>query len=152
MSDLLDIAKKFVNEKFAGCRGILGVLLTGSSVIGVRDELVDLDFEVIVADEYYEVSKCLADEAKYEGFEVCWGWTPLKMLKSKLNGWYDDINLWVYSTAKIMYDPDNTVKNLLDGYREYLRIFEERKCSPTFSMGGLRHHTILRKPYTGRIR
>ncbi|MGQ9506362.1 MAG: DUF4037 domain-containing protein [Candidatus Bathycorpusculaceae bacterium] len=133
--DLLDIAKEFVNEKFAGCRGILGVLLTGSAVIGVRDELVDLDFEVIVTDEYYEVGRCLADEAKYAGFDVCWGWTPFTMLKSKLDGWHDDINLWVYSTAKIMYDSDNTVKTLLDWYREYPEDIRREKMFSYFFYG-----------------
>ncbi|MEM3695952.1 MAG: DUF4037 domain-containing protein [Candidatus Bathyarchaeia archaeon] len=74
----MDVAKGFANEKFAGCRGILGVLLTG---------------------------------------------------------WYDDINLWVYSTAKIMYDPDNTVKNLLDGYREYPEDIRREKMFSYFFYG-----------------
>ncbi|MGB9683432.1 MAG: DUF4037 domain-containing protein [Candidatus Bathyarchaeales archaeon] len=119
MPSLLEIARKFVNERFMSCNDVLGVLLEGSAAIGVRDEFVDLDFEVIIKEKRYKEGVFLADETVYDGVDVCWGWISLEKLESKLSGWQNDINLWVYSTSKIMYDPTGKVEDLLKKYKRY---------------------------------
>ncbi|MEM3579816.1 MAG: DUF4037 domain-containing protein [Candidatus Bathyarchaeia archaeon] len=135
MKSLLKIARKFVNEKFVGCNDILGVLLEGSAAIGVRDEFVDLDFEAIITEKRYKEGVFLADETVYEGVEVCWGWTSFERLESKLNGWHNDINLWVYSTSKIMYDPAGKVKRLLEKYKWYPEDIRREKMFAYFYYG-----------------
>jgi hypothetical protein len=100
LANLLKIAEKIVNERFVGCNDVLGVLLEGSAAIGVKDEFVDLDFEVIISEKRYKEGVFLTDETMYEGFEVCWGWTTFERIESKLNGWQNDTNLWVYSHQK----------------------------------------------------
>jgi hypothetical protein len=113
----------------------LGVLLEGSAAIGVRDEYVDLDFEVIISEKRYKEGVFLTDETIYEGFEVCWGWTPFKRLESKLSGWQNDVNLWVYSTSKIMYDPTGKVERLLKKYRRYPEDIRREKMFAYFYYG-----------------
>lgn len=131
----MSLARKFVDEKFVGTRGVMGVLLTGSSAIGIKDEFVDLDFEVIVTEKHYGQGEWLADETKYGGFEVCWGWTTLEKLESKLIGWRNDINLWVYSTSKIMYDPTGKVKSTLEKYKKYPEDVRKEKMFSYFFYG-----------------
>ncbi|MEM3874567.1 MAG: hypothetical protein QXU45_05490 [Candidatus Bathyarchaeia archaeon] len=145
MASLLKIARKFVNEKFVGYDDVLGVLLEGSAAIGVRGEFVDLDFEVIISRKGYREGVFLADETIYEGVEVCWEWTPFERLESKLHGWQNDINLWVYSTSKIMYDPTGKVSRLLEKYRRYPEDIRREKMFSYFYYGWAEHRTISKR-------
>jgi hypothetical protein len=135
LPSLLEIARKFVNERFMSCNDVLGVLLEGSAAVGVRDEFVDLDFEVIIKEKRYKEGVFLADETVYDGVDVCWGWISLEKLESKLSGWQNDINLWVYSTSKIMYDPTVKVEDLLKKYKRYPEDIRREKMFSYFYYG-----------------
>jgi hypothetical protein len=118
-TDLMNIARRFSQSLIEREEEIVGILLRGSSAIGIRDEYTDLDFDLIVPDEALNRTRLTADEALTEGVEVCWGYKSLESVEAELHEWLRDTDLWAYSTAKIMYDPLDKLSTLLSQYRQY---------------------------------
>lgn len=140
-TNLIDAARQFVQSRVESKEEILGILLRGSSVIGVRDEYTDLDFDLIVADEALNRMRPTADEALIEGVEVCWGYKSLESIETELHDWLRDTDLWAYSIAEIMYDPLGKLKTLLSQYKQYPEPVRLEKMFSYF------YHATAASPY-----
>lgn len=151
-ADMFDLANRFMRTRFIGKREVLGVLLRGSSVIGVRDKFADLDFDLIVPMASLREMESVADETTFEGIEVCWDYKSMEMLDAELRDWLRDTDLWAYATGKIMYDPTGKVKELLDRYKQYPESVRQEKMFSYFfyATGASPYNSekaILRKDY-----
>jgi hypothetical protein len=118
---LQSIAKDFVKMKFEKTDGVVGVLLTGSASIGYMDVLSDIDLEIISTEDLYRKAGEKCGSEQFGGVDVWWEWITLQELENALKGWKDDVDLWVYSKSKILYDPKHKIVNLLAKYRQYPR-------------------------------
>lgn len=116
---LSDVAKKFVGIKFEKMDGVLGVLLMGSASLGYIDGLADIDLEIVATESLCRKTGGMCGSQEYAGLDVWWEWVTLKELENTLKDWKDDIDLWVYSTSTILYDPEHKVESLLSSYRRY---------------------------------
>jgi hypothetical protein len=119
--EMLHIAKDFVKMKFEKTDGVIGVLLTGSASIGYTDALSDIDLEIISTEDLYRKAGETCGSEQSNGVDVWWEWITLEELENALKDWKDDVDLWVYSRSKILYDPKHKIKNLLAKYRQYPR-------------------------------
>lgn len=118
---LQTVAKDFVRMRFEKTDWVIGVLLTGSASIGYVDALSDIDLEVIsTEDSSRKVGETCGSE-QFSGADVWWEWVTLNELENALKDWKDDVDLWVYSKSKILYDPKYKIKTLLAKYRHYPR-------------------------------
>lgn len=140
-TDMFSLAKEFVQRHFKSKKEIIGVLLRGSAVIGVRDKFVDLDFDLIVTNEFLNNVQPMADETIFKGVEVCWGYKSLESIEAELRDWLRDTDLWAYSTAKVMYDPSDKLKVFLDKYRHYPEPVRLEKMFSYF------YHATAASPY-----
>jgi predicted nucleotidyltransferase len=99
---------------------VIGVLLVGSASIGYIDALSDVDMEVVVTEDLYRKM-----DGNYEGFEryreasISWEFMTFEEFASQLKDWKDDIDLWVYSKSKILYDPKDELESTLSRYKHY---------------------------------
>jgi len=118
---MLHIAKDFVKMKFEKTNGVMGVLLVGSASIGYMDVLSDIDLEVISTDDLYSKVGETCGSEQFSGVDIWWEWVTLEKLENALKYWKDDIDLWVYSRSKTLYDPKHRIENLLAKYRQYPR-------------------------------
>ena len=118
---LQTIAKDFIRMKFEKTDGVIGVLLTGSAAIGYTDALSDIDLEIISTEDLYRKAGETCGSEQFSGVDVWWEWITLKELENALKDWKDDVDLWIYSKSKILYDPKHTIQNLLAKYRQYPR-------------------------------
>lgn len=115
---LHETTKDFVKEKFEGAQGIVGVLLTGSASLGYADNLSDVDLEIVASPNF--IPEVCGSE-KYQGIDMWWEYVTIEELEDALKDWKDDIELWVYSKAQILHDPEHKVWNLLRNYQQYPR-------------------------------
>lgn len=114
------VAEDFVEAKFKKMDGVIGVLLVGSTSLGYIDELSDVDLEVVVTDKLYrKVRACFEGYEQHRGINISWEWMTFEEFVSQMKGWKDDIDLWVYSKSKILYDPKLRLANFLHQYRHY---------------------------------
>jgi len=118
---LQTVAKDFIKMKFEKTDGVIGVLLTGSAAIGYTDALSDIDLEIISTEDLYRKAGETCGSEQFSGVDVWWEWITLNELENALKDWKDDVDLWVYSKSKILYDPKHTTQNLLAKYRQYPR-------------------------------
>jgi len=138
---LIDLAHRIADTNFKKRTEVVGILLRGSSVIGVRDELVDLDFDLIVRREFLEETQPTSDATCFEGIEVCWSYKSLEMIEAELHDWTRDTDLWAYSTANILYDQTGRIKNLLETYKQYPEPIRLEKMFSYF------YHATAASPY-----
>jgi len=139
-ADLMDIARQFIQNRVKS-KEIVGILLRGSSVIGVHDKYTDLDFDLVVADEFLNRMRPTADETLIEGVEVCWGYKSPESIEAELHDWLRDTDLWAYSVAKIMYDPLDKLKTLLSQHKQYPESVRLEKLFSYF------YHATAASPY-----
>jgi len=139
--NILDLAHKFVQERLKDEREVVGVLLRGSSVIGIRDEFVDLDFDLVVTSRFLEDAQPTSEATCFEGVEACWGYKSLEVIKTELQDWLRDTDLWAYSTAKIMHDPSGKLEALLSRYKQYPESVRLEKMFSYF------YHATAASPY-----
>lgn len=117
---LQSVAREFVEAKFDNLSGVIGVLLVGSASFDCINGLSDIDLEVVATHELYsKVGRIYEGFEKFRGVEVTWEWMTLEELEGQLKDWRDDMDLWVYSRSKILYDPEHKVEGLLAQYRRY---------------------------------
>jgi hypothetical protein len=140
-SDLIDLAHRFAKDRFEKRREIVGILLRGSSVIGVRDKFVDLDFDLVVTDKFLSEAQPTSDATSFEGIEVCWDYKSVKVIEAELRDWLGDTDLWAYSGAKIMYDRTGKIKTLLNKYKQYPESVRMEKMFSYF------YHATAASPY-----
>jgi len=113
------IAKDFVRMKFEKTDGVMGVLLVGSASIGYMDVLSDIDLEIISTEDLCRKVGETCGSEQFSGVDIWWEWITLKELENVLKDWKDDVDLWIYSKSKILYDPKHKIENLLAKYRQY---------------------------------
>lgn len=116
---LQTVAEEFAKMRFGNMDGVIGVLLTGSVVTDYVDDLSDIDLQVVAS---AELCGCVEEACGFERFrnvDVGWEWVTLEELEAALKDWRDDINLWVYSKAKILFDSQDKIENVLSRYRQY---------------------------------
>lgn len=113
------IAKEFVNMKFEKTDGVVGVLLIGSASIGYVDALSDIDLKIVLTEDLCRKAGETCGSEQFSGVDIWWEWMTLKELENALKDWKDDVDLWVYSKSKILYDPKHKIQNLLAKYRQY---------------------------------
>jgi hypothetical protein len=118
---LQTVVADFVKTIFAKTNGVIGVLLVGSASIGYTDVLSDIDLEIISTEDLYRKAGETCGSEQFSGVDVWREWVTLNELENVLKDWKDDIDLWVYSKSKILYDPKHTIQNLLAKYRQYPR-------------------------------
>jgi len=119
---LQSVAREFVEAKFGNRSGVIGVLLVGSASFDCVDGVSDIDLEVVATHELYnKVGRIHEGFEKFRGVEITWEWMTLEELESQLKDWRDDIDLWVYSRSKILYDLEHKVADILARYRRYKR-------------------------------
>jgi predicted nucleotidyltransferase len=109
-----------VNSKLARIDGVKGVLLVGSASLGYADSGSDVDMEVLVTEEFYKKVGTAVEECEsYKGVDISWEWMTFEEPEETLKGWKNDVDLWVYSRARILYDPERELENLFAKYRRY---------------------------------
>jgi len=116
---LQSVAEEFAKMRFEKMDGIIGVLLTGSTVTDYVDALSDIDLQIVAC---ADLCNRVGGECGFERFrnvDVWLEWTTLEELEAALKGWKDDIDLWVYSKARILFDSQNKIENVLSRYRKY---------------------------------
>lgn len=116
---LQTVAEEFAKMRFGNMDGVFGVLLTGSVATDYIDDLSDIDLQVVAS---AELCSCVGEACGFERFrnvDVWWEWITLEELEEALKDWRDDIDLWVYSKAKILLDSENKIENVLSKYRHY---------------------------------
>lgn len=117
-----------MNSKLARIDSVKGVLLVGSASLGYADSGSDVDMEVLVTEEFYKKAGTAVEECEsYKGVDISWEWMTFEELEETLKGWKNDVDLWVYSRARILYDPERELENLFAKYRRYLeKIWREK--------------------------
>lgn len=129
--ELLRIAQDFARSYVSDKSEILGVLLVGSSTIGVFDMLTDLDLMVFSDNESVKRRKAegkgYGEEYWIEGVEVCVDWhhieTVEKMIEAQREDWY----LWIVSNSKILYDPFGRLHRAINGLKPFSLELKRRK-------------------------
>lgn len=139
--NILDAAHRFAQQRLKDEREVLGVILRGSSIIGIRDEFVDLDFDLVVTNRFLEETQPTSEATCFEGVEVCWGYKSLVSIETELQDWLRDTDLWAYSKAKVMHDPSGRVEALLNRYKQYPESVRLEKMFSYF------YHATAASPY-----
>lgn len=128
---LLRIAHNFVRSYVSDRREVLGVLLVGSSTIGVFDKFADIDLMVFSDNESVKKRKAegkgYGEEYFIEGVEVCVDWHDIetfeKMIEAQIEDWY----LWIVSNSKILYDPFRRLRKGINGLKPHSLELKRRK-------------------------
>lgn len=99
-----------VSEELAEREDVDAVCLIGSTATGHADENSDVDLTV--------VGPAQGDERTVDGIHVEWTTHSWDELDTKLDGWENDVALYMYANAEVLYDQAG-VGELLDDYSEY---------------------------------
>ena len=127
-----DFARLYVYDK----PEILGVLLVGSSTIGICDELTDLDLLVFTDEQ--SVNRRKADGKGYneeyhmEGVEICVDWQDIESIERSILAQRDDAYFWSMSNSKILYDPLGRLHEALAKLKPYPLELKRRKVFKQF--------------------
>lgn len=116
---LQTVAEDFAKMKFQKMNGVIGVLLMGSAVTDYVDALSDIDLQIVAGPDLCgKVGETCGFE-RFRDVDVWWEWITLEEVEEALKDWKDDIDLWVYSKARILFDSQNRIEDVLSKYRKY---------------------------------
>lgn len=99
-----------VGDDLSGRDDVQAVLLVGSTATGHADEHSDVDLQVVGPDE--------PGEQSVDGVHVEWNPVTRDDVESNLDGWDDDVALYTYANADLLYDRAD-LASLFDRYAEY---------------------------------
>ena len=127
-----DFARLYVYDK----PEILGVLLVGSSAIGICDELTDIDLLVFTDEQSKNRrradGKGYNEEYHMEGVEICVDWQDTESIEKNILAQRDDTYLWSMSNSKILYDPFGRLHESIAKLKPYPLELKRRKVFKQF--------------------
>lgn len=102
-------------KKFETLEGVLGITLNGGMSRGYADHLSEIDIVIYLDKKNYElwnngISPISIGITKFE--EYLYDIKILKLEDEKQKSW-DSVSLWDLSYAKILYDPNGEIKELI---------------------------------------
>ena len=127
----MSVVDKFVKSYVSNKSEILGVLLVGSSTIGVFDRFTDFDLMAFTDDQSLKKRKMTGkgynEVYHIGGIDIGVDWhniqTVEQMIKDQKEDWY----LWIISNSKILYDPLGKLREAIDNLRPYSFELQGRK-------------------------
>jgi len=130
--ELLLIAQKFTGSYVSDRPEILGVLLVGSSMIGVFDRFADIDLMVFSDDESVRRRKAEGkgynEEYWIEGVEVCVDWHPIETMENMIKAQKEDWYLWIMSNSRILFDCRGRLRKAIGNLKPYPLDLQGRKA------------------------
>jgi len=117
---MLNVAREFADKYKV--EGVVGIIFLGGLARGSVDNFSDIDITVFFNKNYESGVETFKGEIEYKGFTID---PNFQVYEDNLKSEWNMEKRWAFSEAKIYYDPEGRVKQLLDG-KVFLKK-EERK-------------------------